>query len=691
MAAASRLSEVVGRQLKALCRWASLPPASEAGITAAFAFLTDGAMDRPPVAPFSGFSQINADGLPFQWSFCFDSSRGRSVRFLCEAGIPGEGAISRYRHSTVQLDRACTALGIPHPRWLWDIVFAHTLPPEHAWPAHWRSAVWFGVGASRNGLLIKPYINLNDGDPVVRWRRVGHVLHALGRLAALEELCRLSGKVSAGSWLTGMTVDVLPDGTPGRLKIYFRCAEVAATWLARWYDAVGATDELATVRQLLDAFPLLGSSRYPARSLIVGLEFHEDDGKISLKTDAAVTRLLPDDRAIVTGTRRLMGALELPDSELVSALSSIGAWPPARGKATLQRFVGVGYEPNGGRHLNLYLEPPLEGVSPGPRRPVRTYDEAIHDGMDFLLSACRDGHWIDFALPVGEADAWVTAYVLHRIADVPPRVLSYRARRQLAETLDWLCAARTSGGGWGYNASTGDDADSTALAILALRQHGRSVPPDALSVIRRCVADEGGVGTYPHGAAPGQAWTSAVVDVTSSALAALSEHLTERERRASLDFLEREQCCDGTWRSFWWVTPLYATSGALEWWTGGGPPARPVPRVAELQATLRRFRPMGAFETAMLITCLRHLGHPQPADSFGRQLLHEQRSDGSWEPSAYLRLTHPDIAQPWSAIDAGPIFVDRQAAFTTATVLAALSKCAFEQQLRGYKLIGRLA
>ena len=69
-----------------------------------------------------------------------------------------------------------------------------------------RGSTFFGLGAQSVGLLLKD----------------------LGRERSLERLCEFSGPASAGSWPGGLAVDILHDGSAGRVKIYFRSAAVDA-------------------------------------------------------------------------------------------------------------------------------------------------------------------------------------------------------------------------------------------------------------------------------------------------------------------------------------------------------------------------------------------------------------------------------------------------------------------------------
>ncbi|HZX25934.1 MAG TPA: hypothetical protein VFF16_02610, partial [Telluria sp.] len=594
------LEDVLRAQFERLSAWAALPSQVERRAETAFAALTEGALRRPASPPFDGLSRINASGLPFQWSFSFAPGGARSLRFLCEPGRPGDSAQQRFAFARGCLERALDGLGTPRPQWLEGSVFAHLIPGADAWPEHWRSALWFGVGAAPGGVLIKPYVNLNWGTALERWRRLGRVLRDLDRRAALETLCAFSGQVSRNSWPVGLALDVLPDGHCGRVKIYFRSDAVTPEWLQRWYAAAGAEAQAPLVRAALDAFPYCGQARYPERAFVVSLELGET--AVSLKTDFAITRWMRDDAAIAAGTRRLLRRAGAEPEEFDAALRALGAWPPDDGEARVLRFVGLGHEADGSRHVNVYAEPPLAGptracvnlnlLAPalaarsGAGVPACAGTTAVlRRGLDFLLARQEDGMWRDYDLPVGVADQWITAYVLWMLADLPRAQLCAPA---LAGAGAALLRVGAAAGGWGYNAGTGNDADSTSIAILALRAHGIAAPRPAFDFLATCRAADGGMGTYPPGSEPGGSWCHGSCEVSAAALLALGG---DAQLAA---FLAKTQHEDGLWPSFWWHSLLYPSWLAL---CAGCRPG------AALRHTLARYEPIDAFETALLLLC----------------------------------------------------------------------------------------
>ncbi|MGW6915278.1 hypothetical protein ACWGB8_15890 [Kitasatospora sp. NPDC054939] len=675
----TRLDHLVCGQLRSLAAAARLPHATAERLGAVFDVLTRESLDRATADAYPGLSRINANGLPFQWSACFSTAGPpAAVRFLCESGTPGTGAHERLEMSLDRLGRACRVLGLPGvPRWFARDVLPTVLPDATDFPAHWRSALWTGVGAAGSTVALKPYLNLCRDRPLDRWRRVGLVLRSLGREHALERLCELSSQVSAGSWPVGLAVDITPTGEPGRVKTYFRSERVTAAWLQRWYTALGATAHLPAVRELLDAFPHPDRAVYPDGAFVLTLEAHPADGVLTLKTDLAVTRWSAGDAPVARATARLLGRLGLDPAGPAATLTALGAPSPAEERCDVVRFVGLGYEPDGAHHVNLYLEPPpattaAESRIDRPRGGARragagqpsapAVAAALRRGLGWLNQAQQQGRWTDYTLPVGTADAWVTAYVLAQLSGLP----AGPSRSPADTALGWLSSARTPGGGWGYNGTCDDDADSTGLAVQALRARGLPVPPGALAVLRRCRHPGGGVATYPPGSLPGGAWAAPTADVTATAVAGLG---TGVGRAAS--WLLGRRGDHGLWRSYWWLTPLYPTASSLDLLTR--PDRRPAAdRTLEpTREAVRHYVPDGAFETALLLRCRLALGTPAAYEPLG-DLLDGQGRDGSWPASAHLRLTTPTVHEPWNAADAGTVHLDHQGILTTATVLGAL-------------------
>ncbi|KAA3609588.1 MAG: hypothetical protein DWQ01_09675 [Planctomycetota bacterium] len=649
-------------QLRAFSSWAGLPDKIQNRLHQTFRTLCRESLNQKIKRKYPGLSEINASGLPFQWSLCLGKPEltAPSVRFLCEVGVPGSHGKDRQQLSLARLRQCSQSLHLgDHGRWL-EGAKQFLLPDT--WPESWYSSVWIAVGANAKGCLLKPYFNLNHGTPKQRWDCIGQFLAASGRLQNLETLCRLSGQVSRGSIPMGIALDFLPQGQCGRIKIYFANEEVDFTWLQRWYQAAGAEQHVASFRSLLETFPPPSGDRLAPRSMLLSLELQRESEPSSLKTDFALTHWMPHDQSIWNGLQAWMHRRSWPIGPASELLHTLGILPASDNHCDLFRFVGFGQEPDGSEHLNLYFEPSLHSSRKPGKPPTPSTDAAIRRASAFLRrSQKEDGRWSDFDLPVGSAEAWPTAFVALQLPG------QESASRQRA--LDWLERHAQAGGGWGYHEQVPGDADSTSLALLALEVGGRPKPQAALEFLKRHQQADGGFATYVHGREARGAWAQSCCDITPFALLALGDALAPEDRRRAWQWLRGQVGPDGIWPSYWWTSGLYPTWGCL--WASRRLelplPDRP------LKATLRAWRCRHPFEQALRLRCLELLGaHPAP-DGDRRRLSQAQQADGSWIPQPMLRLPPPEIAAPERQIDAGGLFADSQRSFTTAMVLGALS------------------
>jgi len=372
-----QLYNEIERQLTALSDVVIMNETSRADLHDTFQILTKDSLQQSIRPPFKGLSRINPNGLPFQWSFCLNNARP-TVRFVCEAGVPGTTAYTRYKLSLQKLATLCHRLNFPYPDWLTDKVLKQVMPSINDWPDWWESALWFAVAASDKQINLKIYLNLNYGVPLHRWRRVGRVLQGLDRHECLTQLCKLSEKVSHESWPTGLAIDILPNGEAGRVKIYFHSGEVSRDWLDNWYRALAADSELPYINRMLELFPWPQEEPYPSKAFFVSLEFGVNGG-VSLKTDLTVSRWMPQDSEIISATSRFAESLGLSVNAYLNALKAIGLRTMDSSLPSSHHLVGFGYETDGSRHINVYCEPPLKLV---PARPLNTLQScsSIHAG-----------------------------------------------------------------------------------------------------------------------------------------------------------------------------------------------------------------------------------------------------------------------------------------------------------------------
>jgi squalene cyclase len=350
--------------------------------------------------------------------------------------------------------------------------------------------------------------------------------------------------------------------------------------------------------------------------------------------------------------------------------------------------------------------------------------------VDYLIDRQTDQHlWYDFPTLGGGSTEWVSSYIGAALATETDRTAhesATRAWRRLARRRIWSA-------GWGYNRRVPSDADSTAWALCLADRVGT---PTGLTCwrARRFLAkhqlSDGGVATYCD-SGPVRAFTGLLgtsfegwcgrshPSVTAAAAGQFGGHDCDD----SLDALRRSQTSAGHWRGYWWPDDSYPTALAAAALSRSGDPsdAVRVRRAAEWGAARigssgaarsDRLATPSAFATGLCLTLvclgLRCMRTPNTADraavmpftaGFGDEnpnpdaarrlraageravawLRHHQASDGSWRPSAAIRVPPPDLDSPdqydryeRSRGRIGGVHFDRHRTFTTATNVAAL-------------------
>lgn len=333
--------------------------------------------------------------------------------------------------------------------------------------------------------------------------------------------------------------------------------------------------------------------------------------------------------------------------------------------------------------------------------PMARAAEMAERARAFLLAG-QDarGAWRDFFLPAGESDGWVTAYVALALAE------SGNDHALAAARCGWahLETAIKSDGGWGYNALTPSDADSTVWALrlaeaLGQRESTAARRGRAFLAMHRV---GGGVTTYASAEGPRgyvglpdsidfSGWTRAHICV--SAAAAGLTGLADADLQG---FLVAQQATDGHWPSYWWFDPGYATAEAVEALGAAAPRDRAAVFAAERLAALLAGDVSSAFALAHLIRIIASTSG-QGLDRAIPALAAVQADNGSWPASARLRVPSPECHaptdearwKPWHGLRAMPktldevltmtftiTSLDHRRAFTTATVLRALTAAA---------------
>jgi hypothetical protein len=326
-------------------------------------------------------------------------------------------------------------------------------------------------------------------------------------------------------------------------------------------------------------------------------------------------------------------------------------------------------------------------------RLTRGLDGAIRRAVVFLRTRRGDdGLWRDYETLAGLSDEWVTAYVGTALGGVTDPVAVACA----SEAWGRLVSRRWWSAGRGYNRRVPADADSTAWFLHLAERVGRSKTLTARRA-GRFLDDHllscGGIATYSIAGpirrfigvardAPFEGWCRDHVCVTGAA--ATLEHVNGSPMVRA--YLRKQQKDDGHWNGYWWADPEFATSLAAEALNRNGTLTDRTAvqaAIAWAEAKVRMDNELSAFSVAAVARLFALAAHEhrcgRHAVALGDELVSRQRRDGSWEPSARLRIPPPNVTEPelWNSWveggrGGGAIVIDHAAIFTTATALRAL-------------------
>lgn len=289
--------------------------------------------------------------------------------------------------------------------------------------------------------------------------------------------------------------------------------------------------------------------------------------------------------------------------------------------------------------------------------------EGLHRSVLFLINAQVDGQWRDYDLPVGISTEWATAYIGWALAEVACCWNASQARQSAQQAARSLIDQRTYKAGWGYNGITGPDTDSTACAIALFDTLELPVRDEDRAVLRAAWRGPYGFTTYPDGEG---AWSNSHLDILWPALQGahfldFDQHCDELQVNLKDNFNNTEG-----WHGYWWNDPWYCsyhTLLALNWLDQEHafcitPPAGPLNTNSYSSA-------------AWMAGSLVMSGRIGAGRELFRQIMTQRRADGSWNSSADLRVTNPDISDPHNNSEAGTLYADQNRLMTTASILRA--------------------
>lgn len=523
-----------------------------------------------------------------------------------------------------------------------------------------QGAIWLAVGYGAGGAdRLSIYANSDWGiDPYECWLRPFRLLTLLGRQQSAAWLqARLPSLVNrvipAGSALDydvhGLKV----------IKLYFRSTAMDAEALVELLAKDFCKAPAEVLRSF--AYQLFPERGLPQGTFITLFFKPTSETPHGIKVDACAHCTGYDDGELLHRWTQFAAAAGAANSIYPKALALFSS---DRTSGLCHSNLGVGIS-DGQLRLDAYFRP--KGGESFQTCANAILRQSLQFGIDFLLRKQQtDGHWEDFALPVGASDTWVTAVVGRSLASAQMVATDVRLASSTAKASRWLLANENESGGWGYNKCVPVDSDSTAHAAIFLMTSATVSRARLAEVLIRFQCNDGGFATYREEDASG-AWALSHPDVTpvvALALAGLLGSDANPVRRA-LAYCRRNIRGDGSVPSYWWRSEFYATAMVAVFF------AQVNESVSNYFVTSRSM-PISSLDTALAVMTAACVDIPATATVDA--LIQRQRRDGSWQSSPQLCVTAPECYEPWAG-RAGYLrcFDDNSCLFTTAIAVQALA------------------
>ena len=292
--------------------------------------------------------------------------------------------------------------------------------------------------------------------------------------------------------------------------------------------------------------------------------------------------------------------------------------------------------------------------------------EAINAGCDYLLSTQSSaGFWIDFDLPTGKSDAWVTAFVALSLSYANKIMHSTKITASIHLAIKWLTCNRHYRAGWGYNEKTGPDADTTGYVVSLLTKYQYPIHSNDYQFLLSLQTDSGGFATYPKE----DAWGLAHPDVTPIVFSALNDENRTSILSSTENYLRNNQVKPGFWPAYWWKNCHYSTYHNLKL----AIELNIIEAPGELQIPQEHaFSVESAFDLAWLTASASLYSNGAYYDALSQELLTLQQPTGYWPGGDNLRVTDSNCEQPW-VMPMGKYYADKQHSITTASSIWTLS------------------
>lgn len=591
----------------------------------------------------TGASCLNNDGSPLQ--LCLTTSgKGTSFRVIGDPGAFHTATESRYHSSIKILRHSINSSGSSDLKAVAEKTIEMLLPKNKDDRNIYKQGfVWIGTSPQQPGIAF--YLEMAPLSQEKGWNTVATWLKAI--LPSANDAITIINKLKehcivASAGLEGSTLE------NSRAKIYFRMRETTD------FQHLG-----------IDLF----SSQEMKDFLAIAMEKYEVDlnGLVMSIGFNLLTGAHADVKADLCGHCLRYTSYEW--SSIINQLTTRFSLTPVDTSMMLNSqeyqiaFIGFGLTSDQKPRLNLYLK---HGVQNGMPESDEIWG-ALKDSMRYLLSIQNDnGSWDDYHLPVGTSDQWVTAYAAQALAQYGKKSSNNEAIHAATKAANWLAEHRSYHSGWGFNAMTGPDADSTAMTVALFDELGLPVDAADRLLFREHWGQGDCIATYTEP----DAWATGHWDVTPWGYHGMSIE----DKITFLDpfkkALHTHRMDNGFWRSYWWRNPYYSTFVTLEVLDRLGL-EEPMDGY-EYDASSIQID--NAFDLACYIgiECIRGYSD-EKIGAHLRVLLNWQAGNGQWYGSANLRVTDNFCYEPWNN-PSGEYYEDKKSIITTATIIRVLSK-----------------
>jgi hypothetical protein len=303
-----------------------------------------------------GFSAVNSNGLPIQFSVSTGSSQPGGLRCVAEVGSPAMSIAQRLRLSSWRLREIVELLGLQGASPAINELFGVLLPEDPQLVERWTGGLWFGfVARPGHHITLRLYVNQRWGTVHQRYYRVAESFAALGRSHNIKQWAELIPHVSNEAVPYGIAFDVIAD-TIGSFKIYFATPTFRPGFLEDLVVYLGLQSS-TYLESFYRIFNLDHMSLLPW-TILPSFEFSVQALRpVSLKVDVASSRLQTSDRELDDRILAFMREFGIGSHEYKNVLRIVSPGPLSDNKASVIQYLGARLRPGDDICINVYFCP----------------------------------------------------------------------------------------------------------------------------------------------------------------------------------------------------------------------------------------------------------------------------------------------------------------------------------------------